>query len=747
MSAAAQAAQAQPYAHHLEHLQDELRRLDLRIRLRAAALPHDGDPQADSHLARAAFITGDEVGRLLHPAHEPASTPDASPSDASPSDQRALAALSAEIDERVERTQHAGVVLPLPRLGQLFGLSPWELQAIVICLAPELRRRYDRLYAYLQDDITRKRPSVDLVLDLLCDGEVERWQAQRLLTEDSALIRAGLLETLDDPYSPSGSTGLARFLRLDPRIRGFLLGDNWVDPRLRDRARVEPVPGEATQRYLDPAVIRAVADLITGHLSSQKDRRRPLVVRLSGPPGSGKRELAVRACGQLPVPVLSADLTGLTGPAGLAGAPAAAQLVRLAFRDGLLLQSALYLCHAELLAGPDGRDLRAALDSAIADLGWLVFLSGDSAAIAETELGGALVASVELPAPGVQVRKAAWQQHLARRDLGSQEWAEPLAARFQLTPGRIRAAADMADADRMMRPGGARLTLEDLMAACRRQSRHRLGELAVKIEQARGWDELVLPDATLGQLRELCDQILFQHQVHDTWGFRRALGQGGGVTALFSGPPGTGKTMAAEVIAGDAGLDLYAVDLSATVSKYIGETEKNLAKIFGEAQASNAILLFDEADALFGKRTQVTDAHDRYANIEISYLLQRLDAYTGTVILATNMRQNLDEAFTRRLRFLIDFTFPDEAHRLRIWRALVPAQAPLSPDVDFAELAREFPLAGGNIKNVMLNAAFLAAADGGTICPRHLLHGTRREFDKVGKVWTGIDPGVKSQGR
>jgi SpoVK/Ycf46/Vps4 family AAA+-type ATPase len=305
----------------------------------------------------------------------------------------------------------------------------------------------------------------------------------------------------------------------------------------------------------------------------------------------------------------------------------------------------------------------------------------------------------------------------------------------------------MADADRMMRPGEANPTLEDLMAACRRQSRHRLGDLAVKIEQVRGWDDLVLPDGTVGQLRELCDQIRFQHRVHETWGFRRALGQGSGVTALFSGPPGTGKTMAAEVIAGDAGLDLYAVDLSATVSKYIGETEKNLARIFDEAQASNAILLFDEADALFGKRTQVTDSHDRYANIEISYLLQRLDAYTGTVILATNMRQNLDDAFTRRLRFLIDFSFPDEAHRLRIWRALVPAQAPLSPDVDFAELARQFPLAGGNIKNVVLNAAFLAAADGGTIGLRHLLHGTRREFDKVGKVWTGTDTGVTARGR
>jgi hypothetical protein len=733
-------AAAQPYAHHLEHVQDELRRVDLLIGLCAATLPRYGDP--DAQLARTAVITGEEADWLLRPAQQPESPPDTT--SATTPDRRPLAALSAEIAQRLELTQNAGIMLPLPRLGQLFGLSPWELQAIVICLAPELRRRYDRLYAYLQDDITRKRPSVDLVLDLLCDGEIERWQAQRLLTEGSTLIRAGLLETLDDPYSPSGSTGLARFLRLDPRIRGFVLGDNWVNPRLGGYAQMEPVPDPAAEPHLDPAVIRAVADLIESHLGQGKDHRRPLVVRLSGPAGSGRRELAVRACGQLSIPVLSAQLTGL------AGAHAAAELVRLAFRDGLLLQSAVYLGHVEMLGAPDGRELRTALDSAIAEFGWLVFLSGDSAEMAEmaeTGLGGALVTSVELPVPGVLVRMAAWRQHLARRDLGPPDWAEPLAARFQLTPGRIGAAADMADADRMMHPGRGRLTLEDLMAACRRQSGHRLGELAVKIDQVRGWDDLVLPVATLDQLHELCDQIRFQHQVHDTWGFRRALGQGSGVTALFSGPPGTGKTMAGAVIAGEVGLDLYAVDLSAVVSKYIGETEKNLARIFREAQAGNAILLFDEADALFGKRTQVTDSHDRYANIETSYLLQRLDAYTGTVILATNMRQNLDDAFTRRLRFLIDFTFPDEAHRLRIWRALIPPQAPLGPDVDFAELARDFPLAGGNIKNVVLNAAFLAAADGGTIGLRHLLHGTRREFDKVGKVWTGTDTSVTASGR
>ena len=207
-----------------------------------------------------------------------------------------------------------------------------------------------------------------------------------------------------------------------------------------------------------------------------------------------------------------------------------------------------------------------------------------------------------------------------------------------------------------------------------------------------------------------------------------------GVTALFSGEPGTGKTMAAEIIAAELGLDLYKIDLSAVVSKYIGETEKNLEKIFGEARSSNAILFFDEADALFGKRSEVRDAHDRYANIEISYLLQRMEAYDGVTILATNLRANLDEAFTRRLQFSVHFPFPDEDDRLRIWQTLFPPNVPRHEELDFGLLARRFRLAGGSIRNIIVSAAYLAAADGGGLTMHHLFHGTRRELQKMGRL-------------
>jgi SpoVK/Ycf46/Vps4 family AAA+-type ATPase len=261
-----------------------------------------------------------------------------------------------------------------------------------------------------------------------------------------------------------------------------------------------------------------------------------------------------------------------------------------------------------------------------------------------------------------------------------------------------------------------------------------LGQLATKIEPRFDWEDIVLPTDQLALLREIVDTVWGRPVVLDDWGVGRKLASSRGVTVLFAGPPGTGKTMGAEIIAGELGLDIYKIDLSTVVSKYIGETEKNLARVFKEAESSNAILFFDEADALFGKRSEVRDSHDRYANVEISYLLQQMEAYNGLTILATNLRANLDDAFTRRLQFAVDFPFPEEEYRLRIWRTLFPADVPRKADIDFGALARRFKLAGGNIRNVIVSAAYLAAADGGVVGMNHLLHGTRRELQKMGRL-------------
>src|SRR5262249_631449 len=269
---------------------------------------------------------------------------------------------------------------------------------------------------------------------------------------------------------------------------------------------------------------------------------------------------------------------------------------------------------------------------------------------------------------------------------------------------------------------------QTLFSAARAQCGHDLATLATKIDPRATWNDLVLPDDVTAQLHELCDRFNYRDKVLNEWGFARKLSYGLGITALFSGGSGTGKTMASEVIANALGLDLYRIDLAQVVSKYIGETEKNLDKVFMAAANANAILFFDEADALFGKRSDVKDSHDRYANLEISYLLQKFEQYDGVAILATNLSENLDQAFTRRLAFSIHFSFPDEAARLQIWQRAWPRGVTISPSVDRNLLARELKMSGGNIKNIALGAAFNAAGNGGVVDMAHISEAARREY-------------------
>jgi hypothetical protein len=315
--------------------------------------------------------------------------------------------------------------------------------------------------------------------------------------------------------------------------------------------------------------------------------------------------------------------------------------------------------------------------------------------------------------------------------------AEEITTKYRFT--RAQMARVVQTAQDFALSHGRSILLEDLYAAAHAHSSLRLGHLAKRIIPRYGWDDLILPPDQLLQLREMTDRAHQAYRVHEEWGFGRKVASNQGVSALFAGESGTGKTMSAEVIARELGLVMYQIDLSAVVSKYIGETEKNLSVIFAEAQSSNAILFFDEADALFGKRSEVKDAHDRYANIETAYLLQQIDNYDGIAILATNLRQNLDEAFTRRLDFVVDFPFPDVEYRWRLWAAHFPDEAPLSKEINLDELAERYRLSGGNIRNAALASAYLAAADGGTITMRHIRQAIRREHQKMGRLLDNLN--------
>lgn len=719
------------YQDSAAHIVDELRKLDLLIQRHLGLLRRQRQAVQGMAASHGVYISHEEVDALLNQKDAEEADPEAL--SAWHHQRETLRSLQLSIDTKLTTSAEYGIFLALPRLADLFCLTQFELQTLVICLAPELRRKYDTLYAYLQDDITRKKPSIDLVLELLCSSEAERWQARSLFAEQAPLFRHGLLQRVEDPHSPSGSSGLARFLQLDQRILHYILEDNSLDGRLAGLTTLLYPSSTLDHVLVDPSIKARLRNFSHAHFSAQTAEGQRLVFYFQGSYGAGQRDLALGLCAEWHSSLLCLDMELL-----FAQEAQLPTLLRLAFREGLLLQSALYLERVEVLLREDdkAKGWLKTLAQLVEEYGGLSFLAGEKPWSLQGVFDQEIFCAVELPMPDVPVRQAAWERALERLGPAVQPvWVEQLARQYRLTQGQIEDAVSWAKHRHAMQGGERKVTFTELSAACRSQTHHKLGELAVKIEPHYTWQDIVLPADKLEQLREICGHMTYRYRVFGEWGFARKLAHGRGSSALFAGPSGTGKTMAAEVLAHALQLDLYKIDLSGIVSKYIGETEKNLARIFQEAESSNAILFFDEADALFGKRTKIADAHDRYANIETSYLLQRMEAYEGMVILATNLRENMDEAFTRRLRFIVEFPFPDAASRKTIWQTHFPPEAPMNEDLNYDWLAEQFQITGGNIKNIVLQAAFLAAAEGGVISMAHVLRGAKREFEKIGKLW------------
>jgi len=624
-------------------------------------------------------------------------------------------------------------------LREMYGLSDFELDLALIALAPEVDLRYERVYGYLQDDLSRKRPTVDLALTLLCATASEKLEGRALFGPDATLLSRQVLTLIPDPQSVWPPL-LAHLLKLDEQIVDIVLRQGGLDRRLAPCCQLLAPHRSFADTLLAEDVRKALLGMVAAAWG-----RRPLRFYFQGPRGAGKRGTAEALAGEMGVRLLVVSLDRL--PLGDHGLP---DFLALIFREAWLQGALLYLDDLDSLHGEQGTFCRRALAGQLAQHQGVTILAGAQvwAPWGEEPLG---VLVMPFVLPDFARRRQIWADTLAGygaclapADL------DALAGRFRVAPGQIREAV-------LTAYNGARWrmavnspepshdlplpapTLGELFAATRSQTGHDLMALARKIEPVYGWDDIVLPGDPLAQLHELCQRVAHRQRVMGEWGFDRKLSQGKGISALFAGPPGTGKTMAAEVIARALGLDLFKIDLSAVISKYIGETEKNLERIFAAATDANAILLFDEADALFGKRSEVRDSHDRYANMEIAYLLQRMEQYDGLAILATNLRQHLDDAFTRRLQFIVEFPFPDEADRRRIWQVCFPAEAPRDPEIDFEQLARMFRLPGGNINNIVLGAAFFAAAENARISLGHLLQATRREYQKMGKVVSEAD--------
>jgi len=583
----------------------------------------------------------------------------------------------------------------LAHLVEAFGLSSFERDILVLCAGMELDGDVPDLCARARGDTAKGGPNFALAFALLPEPH---WSA--LVPE--APLRAWRLVELE-----TGPLLTRARLRIDERVLHFLTGLQQMDDRLAMLLEKLPMP-----EALPPSLAQLAEQLARGWAAGPRGPE-TVLAQLCGQ-AANVRLVAAAAAAQLGLMAASLPVSRL--PAGAAELEA---LLRLWERESVFSGYGVLLvdCEDEAPAGETAQHRDAALARLVERLGGPVILREQAPRRIATR--PALVLDVPAPAPGE--RLALWQEALGAGAPEATALAA-LAAQFDLSPAAIKATAAEFNASPPPEPGA-------LWRLCRQRLRGALDGLAQRIESRLGWEDLVLPPAQMEVLHSIAAQLRQRARVYEDWGFGTKSRRGLGLSALFHGPSGTGKTMAAEVLANELGLDLYHIDLSSIVSKYIGETEKNLRRVFDAAERNGAILLFDEADSLFGKRSEVKDSHDRYANIEVSYLLQRMEAYRGLAILTTNQRGAIDPAFLRRIRFAIAFPFPDQAQRARIWANIFPTAAPLE-GLDWERLA-QLRLAGGNIRNIALNAAFIAADRGEPVRMGHVRQAAKAEYEKL----------------
>ncbi|APR88472.1 Cell division protein FtsH [Minicystis rosea] len=704
-----------PYASSLEHVLAELARVDLLVRAHVARArrAHGGGLPGF-------VISEEEVDALLaRPLGEPIWA-EAPAAPELPAIEDGLEEVESAITARIRASTLSGVTLRLEALSRLFRLGRFDVDVLLIGLLPEVETRIERLYAYLQDDVSRRRPSIDLCLSLLCSSFEAKFAARERFAPEAPLRAHGLIHLFTDAREPHAPL-LSHAFKVDERITSHLLGSDAPDMRLRPFLRlVQP------KMQLGDLVL---PDDLKDRLARFADRRsEPRIVALEGPPGVGKRALVEALCEMLEMPLCV--VTGLSS----ADEVTIQALAPLFGREALLSGGALYWEDAGQLFDEDRPVARAALIEAIEAHQGLTFLGAAGPWEPPSALHRRAFLRAEIARPGPVEQGILWAAALAgEQALAADIDIDMLASSYRLTGGQIRDAAAAARSLSCSR--SEPVTAQDLVTAVGQQSSRRLGALSRVVSTPARWDDLVLANDQKQRLEEILFHVRHRRKVLGEWGFGNRLALGKGLGALFSGPPGTGKTMAAGVLAKELGLRLHQIDLSAIVSKYIGETEKQLARLFDEAEAVSAMLFFDEADAVFGKRTEVKDAHDRNANLGTSYLLQRIEAYEGVVILASNFAKNMDDAFVRRLRFVVDFPMPGEDERRRIWERVFPNEVPRAEDVDLGFLAKRLEVAGGVIRNIALGAAFLAASEGATaVRMSHLLQAARREYQKMGKV-------------
>jgi len=578
---------------------------------------------------------------------------------------------------------------------------------LYITLAPNIHEKYLRLYGYLHDNISKNSASLSLLQQLLSENLEDRIQIQKRLITSAPLIRYNIL------CSNTNEVNLDD-LRLNPELINYLLGGkplNWVAPTIQIQTLNEAV-NQPLGLNVNSINSNIVYSVIGAELSELKIQSKQLV-------GKWKRsmiEIDLLQIGHLPNSELASKLLTI-------------------FILSILNKSVLLVSHSELLIENHylASTILAVRRQLPSTLIWILLSKTSISTHPNVEecFSGLNLHEQSIKTPPLSSRIHFWKK-LLPQDLQSQaDWLGP---QFPFTSKQIRLAYQSA----VKQASTPSLTLDDLLAGCRSQQRTALDKLAKRIPTSLEWKDLILPEPCKQHLTEIETYVSNLQSVRSEWGFSRRVTKRG-LAIMFCGESGVGKTMAASILAKSLKVDLYRIDLSSIVSKYIGETEKHIAEVFTAAEASGAALFFDEADALFGKRTEVNDSHDRYANQETSYLLQKMEDFDGLVILATNLRQNIDQAFLRRIHQLIEFPFPSSDQRLLMWKAMIPEPKAIGEDVDFSWLAQNIVLTGGHLHHVTLNAAIRAKAEGSVICMRHIQHAVQREFNKLQKTYITLE--------
>ncbi len=604
----------------------------------------------------------------------------------------------------------------LELLGQIFGLTELEQQILLIISAPEIEAKYERIYAYLQDDLNRKYASIALICNLLANNSKQKLRILSCFLNNAPLLEFKLIKI---EKTDAERSWISEPLRLEPSVRNFLLGQYFLEEEISRFCQIfSPIANKEISND-----IKDVAENLIREIN--KDRK--IVLNIIGKSEDENNKYAQKITSCLGYGLLKVDSTLLSKtdiPEN--------ETLKTVFREALLSGSVVYFSRLDLLY-EEGESTAKLLFDLAERLSWMIIISSEDSYISDKITENFSFLKVRTKELSPKDKLILWHKNLNKLGIAEVEnLSKRLTHIFNLSSSEIEKVCHLINNNKILEPTITENVIYDF---CRRRTIiKQLDRLAKKVDFSFEWEDIVLSEDNIEHLKEIVTCLNYLYHVFEDWGFKKLIPKQG-MVALFMGPSGTGKTMAASIIAHELNLELYRIDLSQVVSKYVGETEKNLAKIFNVAEGAGVILFFDEADALFGKRTEVKDAHNRYANMEVSYLLQRIEEYNGLVILATNFRRNIDEAFVRRIHFIIEFPFPDEKMREKIWEKIFPKETPLDEEIDFKYLAKNFKLSGGNIRNVALRASFYAAEEKKKVGMEHILRGIKRELQKMGKTF------------